>query len=169
MTIINEKLLFIIFTFIISFIAYTEYKMKNTNFLTIACFLTGLFQVLMLFITFYFIFSTINNEAIQLNSSKILSIFIYDYIGFNIFVIILYIYYLSIKTRINFKVLVNYSHLFLPLLILSIALLFLIKLDNPLNYTVYRRIIFMFLEITVFKIIYITAHLLFINIKLSDN
>ena len=159
-----------IIAFIISLIAlsvlfYRAIEDNSREYLSRASFITGLFQSLMVFIIFFFAFRTVSSGMSVLSYNIEMRIMTMDILFVHIYLFLYYMY--SIKhPDADISELNDLLQLFIPVIALNGAVLLIIKFDTDANQIFYRYLVMRYFSIIVFKIIYVMAHFIFLDIIL---
>ncbi|MFO8061787.1 MAG: hypothetical protein R6U31_02545 [bacterium] len=157
---------FIIFLIVLSVLFYRAIEDNSREYLSRASFVTGLFQSLMVFIIFFFAFQTVSTGMSILSHNIEIRIMTMDILFIHIYIFLYYVY--SFKhSDADVSELNDLLQLFIPVIALNGAVLLIIKFDTDANQIFYRYLVMRYFSIIVFKIIYIMAHFIFLDIILG--
>lgn len=157
---------FIISLIVLSVLFYRAIEDNSREYLSKASFVTGLFQSVMVFIVFLFAFRTVSSDPAILSYNIEMRIMTLDILLVHIYIFLYYVY--SIKhSDADVSELNDLLQLFIPVIALNSAVLLIIRFDSDANQIFYRYLVMRYFSIIVFKIIYVMAHFIFLDIILG--
>lgn len=140
-----------------------EKKSASGDYLSVSSFIVGLFQAFMLFFIFALMFYGVKRDQMNMSSQSIIMLFIVEFAGMNVFLVMNGIYARNRPLKISVKAIAKeLVQIFLPVFLLNLSLIFLSRFDFDQNSYIYMRIVFLYFYAFIFKVIYTLAGILLI-------
>ncbi|HAV92885.1 TPA: hypothetical protein DCW38_06865 [candidate division WOR-3 bacterium] len=146
----------VIFVVFLAVLVFVSFKTKDAqSFLSLASFISGITQMVMLFVLFLAIFTGVRKSEFTMNTSEMIVMYMLDFAAILIFLVLVFIRLRTEKKQMdNMTIVKELVQLFLPVLILNLSIRILSSFDLGEHNYVYIRLVNQYLYALFFKLIF---------------